>query len=690
MKILKKLIIVIIATNIIIPHFIEISFCQKMEDNIKNEINEWIEWAKIAWRYFEPGVGVDKNTGLHRASLYWNAFTDWDLGGYLITILYAEKIGLINREGEWGADKRIEKVLDFLERRELKEDGIAYSGYDMNGKPLYSTSITNPSDSGRLLIALYMIKKYKPYFSSRIDNIVYKKHNYKKIAMDNEAWKTTSDFYAYYVAHGFKFFNFDNYTPVANALNEINSMRNREKVDVYGIKLPKADITMEPLLHIIFELEPNEEIMNYAYKIYLAQELRYKNTKRYTAWSEGNAPRPAHAPVRAPWYVYEWIVLRDGRTWIITPKQIIPVTYTKAAIGLHALFNTNYTKNMVDYIIKNFELLDLDLENGFFEGINDAGEIVLERIDKTNTLIIEAAYYAIKKLTEKTHKLNIQNIKKIYTLGEGIEIKLNFSGIELPYPHNHIWEIGIYNGSEKIIEEKHITEKHNVTLAYNIENGGLYNLSCKMAIDYNGCNSSIYNSTNILIYSAQIFSIKAPLIANINESIKIVANIKYDLYTKDLGNIGIPLQLKIINRENNQTLVINQTKPLNGSGIIPINFIIRAPSIEKNLGLAIESYYKINDEWVHDKTGWRKEFDIKIVKQNITQTEIYILKYETIKETKTIIKTITEKFETIKTIIKTSEYLNNLIIILIGLLIIAIISILSAITMIKGRKIYRV
>jgi hypothetical protein len=499
--------------------------------------------------------------------------------------------------------------------------------------------------------------------------------------MDNEAWKTTSDFYAYYVAHGFKFFGFDNYTPVANALNEINSMRNREKVDVYGIKLPKADITMEPILHIIFELETNEEIMDYAYKIYLTQELRYNNTKKYTAWSEGNAQKSGVS------YVYEWIVLRDGRTWIITPKQIIPITYTKAAIGLHALFNTNYTKNMISYILKKFEIRDLG--SGFYEGVDDAGEIVLERIDKTNTLIIEAAYYAIKKITEKTYRLNIQNIKKIYTLGEEVKIKLNFSGVEPPLPHTYIWEIELYNKSNIIDKENFIMKERNYTLVYNNLKGGLYNLNCKIIINYDGWNSSIFNSTKIFINSAQIYSIYAPLKATTNSFIKIIVNIKY-IFPRENLTIEVPLQVKIIDRENNQTLAINETKILNESGIIPMEFSIKTPDIEKNWELKIETYYKINDEWTHDEIlEWEKDFSIRIIKGNITQTEIYILKYETIKEKETIIKTITEKFETTKTIIKTSEYLNNLIIVLIGILIIAIVSILLAITIIKERKIYK-
>lgn len=676
---IRKIIVFFIIININIPSFIVVSSSQVIEDDIRREIDQWIEWAKIAWRYFEPGVGVDRNTGLHKASIYWSGCSDWDLGGYLITILHAEKIGLIKKEGEWGADRRIEKVLEFLEKRELTWDGIPYWGYDTNGKPL-DTARTNPSDSGRLLIALYLIKKYKPYFSSRIDYIVYKKHNFRKIAMDNEAWKTTGDFYAYYVAHGFKFFGFGNYTPVANALNFLNSIRNREKVDVYGIKLPKASIIMEPLLHIIFELEPNEEIMQYTYNAYLAQELRYKNTKRYTAWSEGNAQKTGVS------YVYEWIVYGDGSTWKITPEQITPITYIKAAIGMHALFNTDYTKDMVDYIIERFEVLDLS--KGFYEGIDDAGEIVLQIIDKTNTLIIEAAYYAIRKLIEKTYRLNIQENKKTYSLGEEVKIELLFSGMEPPFSYNRTLEIELFNKKGIIDERKIIMEENNYTLIYNNLESGPYILNCRVITNYNGYNSSIINSTKIFINSAQVSSIAIPLIAAINTSIKILANIEYYFPREDLS-IEIPLKIQIIDRENNQTLAINQTLISNEKGIIPIVFYLNTPNIEKDWKLSIETYYNINNEWMYDKIpGWRKNFNIEIKKENITQTEIYVVKYETIKET--IIKTTTKKYEITKTvkITETLEYSNNLnlIIALIGILTISSFLLINIIKR-KGRHV---
>jgi len=33
------------------------------------EEGQWRFWAEIAWRYYAPGIGVDKGTLLHRANI---------------------------------------------------------------------------------------------------------------------------------------------------------------------------------------------------------------------------------------------------------------------------------------------------------------------------------------------------------------------------------------------------------------------------------------------------------------------------------------------------------------------------------------------------------------------------------------------------------------------------------------------
>ena len=80
----------------------------------------WMKVAANAWVYYQPGVGVDNNTGLPYATAYgFYAFTDWDLGVYIQAIIDAQELNLITPDGAWGSDARINDVLTFLENRTL-------------------------------------------------------------------------------------------------------------------------------------------------------------------------------------------------------------------------------------------------------------------------------------------------------------------------------------------------------------------------------------------------------------------------------------------------------------------------------------------------------------------------------------------------------------------------------------------
>jgi hypothetical protein len=73
----------------------------------------WREVAANAWAYFQPGIGVDPNTGLPYAggATGFHYFTDWDLGVYIQAVIDAQKIGLIGTDGPWGTSTRLEKVM---------------------------------------------------------------------------------------------------------------------------------------------------------------------------------------------------------------------------------------------------------------------------------------------------------------------------------------------------------------------------------------------------------------------------------------------------------------------------------------------------------------------------------------------------------------------------------------------------
>ena len=138
----------------------------------------WEAVAANAWQYFQPDTGVERNTGLPKASLYYPYFTDWDLGVYIQAVIDANKTGLIGYAGDWGSSARIEKVLTFLETRELNRFGYPFWFYQASDGKNYRASSdqakTNVDgvDTGRLFVALYNLKTFNTSLASRIDKIV--------------------------------------------------------------------------------------------------------------------------------------------------------------------------------------------------------------------------------------------------------------------------------------------------------------------------------------------------------------------------------------------------------------------------------------------------------------------------------------------------------------------------------------
>ncbi len=88
----------------------------------------WMNLAKTAWNYFQPGNGVYYATGLHYADLDYPYFTDWDLGAYIQAIIDADKLGLTSPVG-WDTNSRLNKVLTFLENRPLMPERQPYAWY---------------------------------------------------------------------------------------------------------------------------------------------------------------------------------------------------------------------------------------------------------------------------------------------------------------------------------------------------------------------------------------------------------------------------------------------------------------------------------------------------------------------------------------------------------------------------------
>jgi hypothetical protein len=215
----------------------------------------WLRLANNAWKYYQPGVGVDSTTGLHSASLGYSYFTDWDLGVYIQAIIDASKLGILSNTGSWGADSRLSKIVSFLQTRQLSSNGLPYLWYQSaTGNPQV-TEVQNAADAGQLLVVLNNLKVFRPDLAVAINNIVYNRTNYAPLEQAVDALTNSKNVYDYYVASGFAGFWPSRFSDLASSI--LNNIVSAPTVSTYGVTLPSSKLMCEPLFLSIFNLSPN-------------------------------------------------------------------------------------------------------------------------------------------------------------------------------------------------------------------------------------------------------------------------------------------------------------------------------------------------------------------------------------------------------------------------------------------------
>lgn len=376
----------------------------------------WAQVANEVWAYFQSGTGVDPNTGLPGAVSGYPYFTDWDLGVYIQAVLDAQKLGLISKDGDWGADYRFDKVLNFLETRPLNETTnypfwFYQAGDSKNYEPQsnLATVKVDAVDTGRLFVALSNLRGYNASASwvnrvnaTRINNIVlHGRSNYAALIPDimNEAG--SSSIYSYYVCSGYAaFWPQVAYVPgkiLANILNAPPVTVNTNGT----VTLPNAEISCEPLLHAVFELNisssERSKLMNFTKQVYLAHEEYHNLTQKWVAFSEGNSEGQT--------FLYEWVIAPDVGSWkvttidkkIIEPYNTHPIIYSKVALSFLALYNTTYAKDLSVYIENSLPLPTIGWSDGadYTFAVEDRN-LVTSVGSNTNGMILSAAAYFIQ------------------------------------------------------------------------------------------------------------------------------------------------------------------------------------------------------------------------------------------------------------------------------------------------------
>jgi hypothetical protein len=363
------------------------------ESNAKITNEQWLTWAGIAWKYFQFGVGVHQTTGISRANLAWYATTDWDTGGYIIAIISAHKLGLISYDE---FTNRISKVLSFLKNRELTtKDGIQgwpyWAYYWHNGMPNTEGRLyTDAVDSGRLLYALDLLRKY----DGRFENDVLYIFNRSKSAYDVMQAQLSPWYYGYIAAKGFIAFGYDKSSLIYDFENWKGSF-----IDVYEQSLPAVKTTSEPIILGIIELGVKGNFFEFGRRVYEVQKSRWSSTGKLTGWSEGNYQNP-------PGYIYEWIIdpSVNPPTWVIkshdgTIMNVDPLMYVKVAFAYTAIYGENeYTLTLLN-VAKNIYNSNYGFGEAVFENGTSAKSLwpVEEAFysDKTNQMILTSAVYAL-------------------------------------------------------------------------------------------------------------------------------------------------------------------------------------------------------------------------------------------------------------------------------------------------------
>jgi len=288
--------------------------------------------------------------------------------------------------------------MSFLEHRVLNETTgypywfyQSYNGgkYDFNSDQ--ATSPVNVIDTGRLLMALNNLRAFNSTLAPRINALVVgpgNRSNYAVILGDinNDSFNSRS-IYAYYIASGFASF----WPSLTGAPDRIlSNMYSAGNITLNGVPVPLGEISCEPLFCALFESANNSKLLTLAQQVYLAHEAFYNVTGQYRAFSEGSSPSTN--------WIYEWVVLSDGRIWTVTSgdgslTSVQPVIYTKIAVSFLALQNSTFARDMTVFL--DYKLPKTT--SGFYEGVDESGMELTNIGIHTNGLIISAANYALHR-----------------------------------------------------------------------------------------------------------------------------------------------------------------------------------------------------------------------------------------------------------------------------------------------------
>lgn len=376
--------------------------------------------ARVAWSYFEKRYQPE--TGLVNAVGSYPSTTLWDTASYISALVAAYELCVIDKRA---FDTRATKLINTLRNLDLYRGEAPNKVY--NTKTGAKVNYANEAgevgisalDIGRMLVWLRILKERHPHLANSVDNIPMRWNFCNLVNEDGRMFGSFTQGdgktryvqegrlgYEEYAAKGFALWGFD----VARAL----SPEPLAYTTIFDVKVPydgrdprvfKNQNYVLTEGYILDGLELGWDLptdrsndgltashgwrAEFANRIYLVQQRRYEQTGIITARSE-------HQVNGKPYFVYDSI-FADGYAWnTLDPTgEYQPdraAIAAKAAIGLWALWDTDYTDLLFESVA---DLYEPDL--GFYEGLyeNGNGFIPLQTANN-NGIILASLLYKVQ------------------------------------------------------------------------------------------------------------------------------------------------------------------------------------------------------------------------------------------------------------------------------------------------------
>ncbi|WP_310424681.1 DUF3131 domain-containing protein [Chamaesiphon sp. VAR_48_metabat_135_sub] len=334
--------------------------------------------ARQAWTYFQKNW--QQKTGLVNSVSGFESVTMWDQAAAIAALVSAKELNLVSATE---FQSKMSQTLKTLAKLPLYKQQLPNKVY--NSKTLIPVNygqITKREeigwsaiDLGRMAIWLKIVGSKYPQLKPQTE-AVWKHWQVQRLVKNGQMYGTAVTDgkeqynqegrlgYESYAAYGLKLWGL-------NVNKALDTKTNTAFIGIYGQGVPhdKRDfdnsgannyVLSEP--YILDGIETGFQSLPKAYadRVLAAQEARYLATDQLTAATEDNLDR-------APYFVYNSIFV-NGKPWAnITDKRQnhpeLRFLSTKAAIGWHVLYNSDYTQKLFSFVETK-----LKAEGGWYNG----------------------------------------------------------------------------------------------------------------------------------------------------------------------------------------------------------------------------------------------------------------------------------------------------------------------------------